>query len=124
LLKSIISFWFIFSLWGALFLFQAYIKVKQIKERRNKYMPEVIRELENCKTLEEIDDFLMGEARISTTQDKCNYLIDYMGIIGIHFMGGDENDYEFVYSILRESFCDGNWRLLSERQGKNLEERC
>jgi len=78
--------------------------------RRNPAMPR-IDELESCKTFEEIDGFLCIQDGIVTTQDKCNYLIEYMGIID-YYLDGGEAEPEFLYSLLRESFCDGDWRLL------------
>jgi hypothetical protein len=72
-------------------------------------------QLENCKTFDEVDSFLCNQDGIVTTQDKCDYLIKYMGIIGFYLDGG-EAEPDFLYSLLRESFCDGDWRLLcSER---------
>ncbi|MDR2598850.1 MAG: hypothetical protein LBC73_01070 [Oscillospiraceae bacterium] len=70
-----------------------------------------IEELENCTTLEEVDNFLCTQTDVITTKEKCDYLKKYMGIIGVYLDGGD-SDTEFLYSLLRESFCDGDWRLL------------
>ena len=73
---------------------------------------QMIKELENCKTSNEIDFFLTAQDGITSTQDKCKYLIKYMGIIDVYFDDGDETEPESLYSLLRETFCDGDWRLI------------
>jgi HKD family nuclease len=75
-----------------------------------------IEELENCDSFEEIDAFLVRQGK-STTLEKCRFLSDYMGVKGFHFlssndMDGNTLDSELLYTLLRESFCDGEWRLL------------
>ena len=77
-------------------------------------MPTRIAELECCKTLDEIDNFLSAQG-LESIQDKCDFLIDYMGIIDFYLDSG-ETEPDFLYSILRESFCDGDWRLLCGKQ--------
>jgi len=69
-----------------------------------------IAELERCKTPDDIDNFLLVQG-LDSIQEKCDFLIDYMGIIDFYLDGG-EAEPEFLYSILRESFCDGDWRLI------------
>jgi hypothetical protein len=83
-------------------------------------MPTRIAALECCKTLDEIDNFLSLQG-FESIQDKCDFLIDYMGIIDFYLDGG-EAEPEFLYSILRESFCDGDWRLICGKQNYRVEE--
>ncbi len=68
--------------------------------------------LESCKTPEQIDSFMQTQKDISTTEERCQMLIEHMEIIGIHALGDDSNDPLLLYSLLKESFCDGDWRLM------------
>jgi len=64
--------------------------------------------LEACSTKDEIDQILNMQGIYKTIEEKCFYLIEYMGAT-VHASEDDE-DFNTLYKVTKGVFLRGNWR--------------
>ena len=77
------------------------------------HAPRIKEALDGCNTPQAIDAFFDSETGYESLEDRIRFLSEYMGVLAFHYTGGG-ND-ELTYALMKEAFCDGDWRLICGR---------